>query len=435
MTRIFSAVFLATVMFSAPFFQLPFSVRAQSSTIPISQEYASGDLQVPYYGGGNLRLWYSWVNVNNTHTVFFALHFLNQNPIFTFVGQAYNSSTGQRVFVGNSLLALEVYNDTDHNGYLDADYSIPATELKYTLIMNASQTFTTDAVNKTIVDGVPHYQWGVTYGSIQAFLIKATPPGYGYGGGGSAANALVDHVSMFYDYSIKGNRTFLKTSFQIGSITLSSFTTPTPSLQGLSLSLLYATSTVAARQLTVVTGGSPYDSQSSPVASTFTAAQVNVDNILAYAFQFKDNYTLQTSSPTTHPAVYLASPIGSIPTNALQGQFFDPLLRVQDFVRGQLPDIAGLPSTSNINYTATRFLYRINYPTWSGTAILHDPTYVAYLGKGTGFTNPIPVPSWILYTAAFTGGLALAVAFNGLRRARKPSGPTDAQESIEIVST
>src|SRR5207302_475803 len=215
-------------------------------------------------------------------------------PIFTFVGQAYNSSTGKRVFVGNSLLALEVYNDTNHNGYLDADYSIPATELKYTLIMNASQTFTTDAVNKTIVDGVPHYQWGVTYGSIQAFLIKATPPGYGYGGGTSAANALVDHVSMFYDYSIKGNRTFLK-----------------------------------------------------------------------------------TSSPTTHPAVYLASPIGSIPTNALQGQFFDPLLRVQDFVRGQLPDIAGLPSTSNINYTATKFLYRINYPTWSGTAILHDPTYVA----------------------------------------------------------
>ncbi len=297
--------------------------------------------------------------------VFFALHFLNQNPIFTFVGQAYNSSTGQRVFVGNSLLALEVYNDTDHNGYLDADYSVPGTELRYTLIMNASQTFTTDAVNKTIVDGVPHYQWGVTYGSIQAFLIKATPPGYGYGGGASAANALVDHVSMFYDYSIKGNRTFLKTSFQIGSITLSSYTPPTPSLQGLSLSLLYATSAVASRQLTVATGGSPYDSQSSPVAS----------------------------------------------------------------------NIAGLPSTSNINYTATRFLYRINYPTWSGTAILHDPTYVAYLGKGTGFTNPIPVPSWILYTAAFTGGLALAVAFNGLRRARKPSGPTDGPESIEIVST
>jgi hypothetical protein len=450
-SRVIVTVLLVGVAFSALSSQVPHLASAQSSPIPFSQEYASGDIQTPY-GNGSLQLWYSWVNVNNTHTIFFALHSSQYpSPVFAYVGQAYNTSSGQRVFIGNAMLAMEVYNDTDHNGYFDANYtSSPVkTELAYTMIMNASQTFTPSNITKTTIDGVPHYKWGVTYGNVQAVLVKATPPGYGYSSGGSyAAQAYFDHVSMFYDFSVQGNTTFLKTSYQIGNVTLGSQISGNVTLQNLSLSLLHATLMVASKPLTVVAGGVPFDSQTNPQASGFTGAQVDVDNILAYEFRFKDNYTLMSNPPQSLPALYLASPIDSLPPNALQGYWFEPLLRVQDYVSGQLPDIAGLPSTSNINYSATQLLYRINYPAWSGLPIDHDPTYVAHISAASASspppsqpppsqhptqppTNPPSKPTQAslpvntVYVAVATGLLALIVAISSIRRTRGAVQPID----------
>lgn len=431
-SRVFWASLLTAIVFSALFVYVPpDSAKGQSTTIPISQEYASGDLQVYPY----LQAWYSWVNINNTHTVFLALH-SNQlpSPVFSFVGQAYNTSSGSRVFVGNALLAMEIYNDTNGNGYLDANYATGGTELRYTLIMNASQTFSVFPVNKTLISGVPHYRWGVTYGAIQAILITATAPDYGYGGGIPASYTTIDHVSMFYDYYVSGNTTFLKTSYNIGNVTLVPPTNPGVTLQGLSLSLLHATLTVSSKQLTVVAGSAPYNSQTNTAPSLVTAAQVNVDNILAYEFRFRDNYTLLTNPPAKYPAVYLASPSNSLPPNAFLGQYFTPLVRVQNYVQGSLPDIAGLPATSNLNYSASQFLYRISYPTWSGHGLEHDPTYIAHLGPGS-ITNPPPPatipPTAILAVAIFTGSLALVVSVNKLRHGRKPAPTSEPQAASE----
>src|SRR5436309_7160309 len=326
-------------------------VNAQSSSIPLSQEFASGDLQISTY----LQAWYTWVNVNGTHTIFLALHSQQaQSPVFAFIGQAYNTSSGSRVFVGNALLAMEVYNDTNKNGFLDANYATGSTELKYTLIMNASQTFTTNPVHKTSVNGSPHYIWGITYGSVQAILIKAIAPDYGYGGGIMATDAIIDHVTMFYDYSLSGNTTFLKTSYDVGNVTLASWTPPGITLQGLSLSLLHTTLTVSSKQLTVTASNSPYDSQVNTTPSLVNVAEVKVDNILAYEFRFKDNYTLFQNPATIYPEVSLATPSHSLHTHAFQGAWYDPLLRVQNYVQGQLPDIAGLPSSSILHYTRSR---------------------------------------------------------------------------------
>src|SRR5436309_14781284 len=97
--------------------------------------------------------------------MFLALH-SNQadSPVFSFVGQAYNTSSGSRAFVGNALLAMEVYNDTNNNGYLDANYTSCTTELRYALIMNASQTFTPSPVKKHLTNGTRHYASAITYG-------------------------------------------------------------------------------------------------------------------------------------------------------------------------------------------------------------------------------------------------------------------------------
>src|SRR5437899_3062288 len=96
---------------------------AQSS-VNFSTEYSSGDVQVLPYS----QAWYTWININGTHTIFLALHSTEYpSPVSAFVGESYNTSSGSRVFVANAIMAIEVYNDTDGNGILDAKESEPLT--------------------------------------------------------------------------------------------------------------------------------------------------------------------------------------------------------------------------------------------------------------------------------------------------------------------
>jgi len=291
---------------------------AQSSSIDFSQEYSSGDVQV----FPSLDAWYAWISINGTHTIFLALHsFQAPSPVSAFVGESYNTSDS-RVFVANALMAMEVYNDMNGNGFLDANYAIPSTELLYTIQLNASQSFTTSPVQKTLTNNVPHYDWGVTYGMIQGDLITADPAyNYGYGGGLPASQVLIDHLSLFYDYSITGNTTYLKTSYEIGNVTLVPPTLPNVTLKGLSLSLLHFVLAVSSEGYAVRTNGSSidYDSQTSQTSSQVNTAQIIVPGSTAYEFRFNDNYTLQTNPPVSLRTVYAAAPNNSLPVEAFRG--------------------------------------------------------------------------------------------------------------------
>src|SRR3989441_5444291 len=409
---------LLAVVAQVPLFH---SISAQSSSIDLSKEYASGDVDVfPY-----LQAWYTWININGTHTIFLALHSNQaQSPVSAFVGQGYNTTSGSKVFVANALLAMEVYNDTNGNGYLDANYGAGTTELKYLLVMNASQTFTVNPVQKTITSGTAHYSWGVTYGNVQAILIKAASPNYGYTGGLAASYTSIDHVSFSYDYSLIGNTTYLKTSYDIGNVVLVPPIDPGVTLQGLSFSLLHATLAVASHQLSVVAGSNPYDSQTSASPSLVTAAQLTVDNGLTYEFRFRDNYTLVKTPPETHPALYVASPSNSLPAGVFGGQDYIPLIRVQDYVRNKLPDFAGLPSTSDLSYATSRLIYRVSYPVWSGYGLKHDPTYVAHFVVSTS-SPTVPLLSGLLILTIAAIGIvvvfALVLVVSLISRARRHS--------------
>jgi len=394
---------------------------AQSS-VNFSTEYSSGDVQVLPYS----QAWYTWININGTHTIFLALHSTEYpSPVSAFVGESYNTSSGSRVFVANAIMAIEVYNDTDGNGILDANYATGQTELLYTIVMNASQTFQPTTVTKTSVDGVSHYRWGVTYGSIQAILVKysAGIVGSPYGGGLPASYANIDHFTFSYDYSVVGNATFLKTSYEIGNVTLVPPTSPNVTLKSLSLSLLHFTFAVSSEGYAVRLNGSStdFDSQTSQTSSGINVAQVIVPNSLAYEFRFNDNYTLLTNPPVSLRAVYEAAAANSLPSSAFQGQGALDLIRVQDYVRAALPSIAGLPSSSDLNYTTSKLIYRISYPTWGGVGIKHDPTYVGYYVPNLILTS-LPVPGFpmiIVYLAVAVAVVATITAVFVVKRTRE----------------
>src|SRR5947209_3514252 len=60
------------------------SVSAQSSSIDLSKEYSSGDVDVFTY----LQAWYTWININGTHTIFLALHSNQaQSPVSALSGR------------------------------------------------------------------------------------------------------------------------------------------------------------------------------------------------------------------------------------------------------------------------------------------------------------------------------------------------------------
>jgi len=419
-----SAVIVAIVMIAFSAVILPALVHtrllAQSSSIDISTEYSSGDVQVL----PSSLAWFTWVNVNGTHTIFLALHSTQYpSPVSAFVGESYNTSSGSRVFVANAIMAIEVYNDTNGNGILDASYATGQTELLYTIVMNASQTFQPTPVSKISVNGVSHYRWGVTYGSIQAILVKysAGIVGSPYGGGLPASYANIDHFTFSYDYSVAGNATFLKTSYEVGNVTLVPPTSPNVTLKGLSLSLLHFTFAVSSGGYAVRLNGSSIDfnSQTSQTSSGINVAQVVVPNSVAYEFRFNDNYTLLTNPPVSLRAVYEAASSNSLPSGAFQGQGALDLIRVQDYVRAALPSIAGLPSSSDLNVSTSRLIYRISYPTWGGIGVKHDPTYVAYYVPNL-IAPSVPGPwGFAVYLAIAVVITAVAVVL--VRRTRKNS--------------
>ena len=136
---------------------LPTAAGSGASGIDTSQAYASGFIS------GNQSAWYTWVNVQGVKLVFLALYSpVVNSPVFTFVGQEYNHSSGNPVFVGNSLMLMEVFNDTNHNGILDVNYTSGHSELKYTVFMNSSQSFVPTPVSENSSGGILHLRWGST---------------------------------------------------------------------------------------------------------------------------------------------------------------------------------------------------------------------------------------------------------------------------------
>ncbi len=215
-----------------------------------------------------------------------------------------------------------------------------------------------------------------------------------------------------------GNATFLKTSYEIGNVTLVPPTLPKVTLKGLSLSLLHFT-LVVGNPYDVTANGSAYDSQTSQTSTKVNDAQISLLGSRAYEFRFNDNYTLLTNPPVSLRAVYAAASSNSLPTGAFQGQGSTDIIRVQDYVRAALPSIAGLPASSDLNYNASKLIYRISYPTWGGIGVKHDPTYVAYYIPHLILTSlPVPFdPTILVYLAVAAAAVAIA-AFLVVKRSR-----------------
>ncbi len=379
----FSAYFLVTLISASAifgFFVFPgINSAFGQGSVDVNSEYSSGTIGDPY---GDLALWYAWVNRNGTQVLFLAYQsYLHRPPVTTFLGQRYVTESGEEAFVGSTLMALEVYNDTNGNGIPDFNRTFGLTtegqtEVLYELRVNSSAGFEASPVTKTSTQGVPHYRWGMSYRGIDAFLESETR--------GIVATLTLERLDFSYDFCIEGNRSYVKTNFEIGKLMeLEPQQGLAVSLDGLSLSLLYGTTVLSPKGYFTSVDGLPFDPKTSSTSSAPAALdEIKIENVTAYEFCFAQNYTawddLQSKNvqSLSTAAANWTLPWGSV-------DWF--LVQFENVLRDVFPRISSINQPVSLDLDESSFLYRVCYPVWGGDVIEHDPVYVAHLSpEGAG---------------------------------------------------
>jgi hypothetical protein len=305
-------------------------------------------------------------------------------PIANIIGQHLRLADSSEVFVASAIDGMEVYRDLNGDGIPQANFTSGESEILYFMYSNTSETYSMTPIQKVLDNNVTHYKWSFTYGTVGAYLQNVTTHL------GVDVRMILDHLTLSYDFSLNGNVSNLKTNFDIGKagnievfdpVALEYVPSSEFSLNGLSLSLLYATATYASKPYSTSVNGQPYNSsttQSSAVDAEI--AQIAVADTKAYDFIFGGNYTLNRGEPIEiYEAKAEAAALSSLPI-----KFFGPVVRGISFFRDELNLTAlfgGSWPNINTNYDASSLVYRICFPVWDGLQIVHDPVYVGYVAS------------------------------------------------------
>ena len=394
----------------------PFNIVNASSILPQADlEYTNGTLasnNVPF------KVWYNWVNVSGTQVIYYAAYttpdYPYPVPIANIIGQHFSLADGTQVFIASALSELEVYRDLNGDGIPQTRTGSGENEILYYIYSNMSQGYSMAPIQKTTVDSVPHYQWSFTYQNAYAYLQNANARV------GVIARMLFEHLTLNYDFSVSGNVSDLKTSFDIGKVANLEIldSSQFSSFDGLSLALLYATATYTSVPYSTSVNGQPYDSSTADSAVGAEVAEVKVDDVKAYDFIFGGNYTLFRDGGTesyganveTYEAKAQAVAIAGLPTiygPAVRSiSFFGDQLNLSDIFGGSWPNV-------NSNYESSSLIYRICFPVWDGMQIEHDPTFLGYIYDN----QEIPeIPTIALGIIPIIIATSLALIFQRKRR-------------------
>ena len=424
LTQLFASTAIAlllTVMIFALFPQSEsFNLASASTIVPqADMEYSNGTLSS---NNAPFKVWYTWVNVSNTQVLYYAAYTTPDYPfpvpIANIIGQHFSLDDGTQVFIASALSELEVYRDLNGDGIPQTNTGSGENEVLYYIYSNMSQGYSMTPIQKTTIDSVPHYQWSFTYQNVYAYLQNANARV------GVIARMFFEHLTLNYDFSVNGNVSDLKTSFDIGKVTNLEVLEPSEfsSFDGLSLALLYATATYTSKPYSTSVNGQPYDSSTADSAIGADAAEIKVDAVKAYDFLFGGSYALYRDGSTethgasveTYEAQAQAVPVAGLPTiygpTVRSINFFSDQLNLGDLFGGSWPNV-------NSNYESSSLIYRICFPVWDGMQIEHDPTFLGYIYNNQEIPE-MPIIALVVIPIIIASSLALLFQRNR-QRSRK----------------
>ncbi|MHA2139310.1 MAG: hypothetical protein ACW98G_15605 [Candidatus Hodarchaeales archaeon] len=386
------------------------SVAITNEDIPIDSEYASGIITQQ---DTTMKISYAWVNSNSSEflsiTMFDDIY---KVALFRpFFGQSYKVDNSE-FFVGTVLTGFELFQDTNGNNVLDQ-----AEELKYYIMLNASQEYILPTIEKTIVDNVTKYNWKVCYLEIDGFFNPYEGP--------YMARTIIDSLNLSYIYEIHENHTELKLAIEMGEWDAYEFDfgfnpdvlirIEDIDLSEYSLSLLFGTtvSSEESFELTQYNGSTGLED-----------LRVEVNGVPIFQSLFQDTYDLGLNG-SAYQATTTPASVDTLYDDQLQ--FWGTPASFYSWWQDWFPSMSNLTSVPAIGLEEVSFLYRICYPTWGGEAFNHDPRYRALfdgeLNLPTTTTNPTSNPKTttteitsIEISAAFFAIVLLAIPFTRKRR-------------------
>lgn len=411
---VFGMLFVALCFASFPRFPF-YDYASASSNLPVGDaEYANGTITAR---DSPLLIAYDWINVSGTQVISYVLYtnsdYPYPTPVASLVVQHLQLFDGTNVFVVSALDKMELYRDLNGDGIPQANFTSGTSEILYWMYINMSDSYNIIPIQKTIEGTVPHYQWGFTYVNVYAYLENATGPL------GVVAKLILDHLTLSYDFSLNGSISNLKTGFGIGKLAnLTVLDSSQLSLDGLSLALLYPTSTYASEPYSTYVDDQPYNStNANDSAVEAEVARVAVNDTKAFDFVFGSNYTLtRGDNNETHATKAEAAALSSIPPTETEGgpivwqtSFLGDELNLNEFFGGSWPDVT-------IDYSVSPLIYRICFPVWDGMQIQNDPNFVGYLFSST----QIPEIHAIVVVAPMFIAATLLVLVFAKKRAHAP---------------
>ncbi|MHA2278580.1 MAG: hypothetical protein ACXAC2_22610, partial [Candidatus Kariarchaeaceae archaeon] len=302
---------------------------------------------------------------------------------------------GTEFFLSHTIAGFEIFEDVNSNGFIDSHE-----EIKYFVMLNATQGFTFgDVTNTTTPDGII-YRWSSSYFDIDGFLVQgggeptsSEPPGTYTTSIGSFSlknspslasetektqqnemmKTIISSFNISYMVEETDNYTDLSIKYDIGSWDAYSFTFDeffnevrigTVDLTGLGLSILYTS---------IVRSNVVVESVETSTDDVLSEIKIIANNEVLFEADLDESYTL-AGNPKKIPVKTVIAPKDTfLQDQTLQWAIFDDFLEnIREWYDSEF-ELHAIPSSEIPEQEI--FNYRISYPDWSGEVINHDPVY------------------------------------------------------------
>ncbi len=359
-------ILLALIIMALIISQVSIGTTANILGIPTNQETAHGTITYK-----NTEFDYAWFNTTLLDGLLFNYHMpvglpSIMNPIQLFHLKMKNNS---EVFVSNSLIAVEIYNDINQNNILDADYTSGSTELMYLLYPNASVNYMIEGPEKHRDNC---FTWSVRYDQPQ--IIGNSDPVY------SNENTIIELIFDYFEF--RYNYTFIESSNDVQGIVkldinIGKVISATKiSLNGKEaitipkqwgLSLLFSLSTSYSHR------SRTYEAYE----NRLTYIKLGDGKKDFFEARLYDNYTYNDNGVNkTYPAYCVFTTEKSISPE--ERQVLTTSTYAYQFANEFINSILESSSQLYLDPITATCSYRIEYPVWQGLEIRHDPIFKIY---------------------------------------------------------
>lgn len=372
--RIFFVIFVISVLI--------FSINSGSAALNTDQ-YTSGSYIASFNGFTYGNIVYKSIESNGNSVATIETDFGGIAPFHPYFAQSLNIN-GTMFYLSNSIGGFEIFNDTNHNGYIDS-----INEMAYYVLLNATQGFTYSNISESTVGNDSIYTWSSDYYNIDGFPV-VNPD---YAGqlpqlsSGQSRKVIIPSFNITYTVTNSVNTSDLSIKYDIGAWNAYVFHSGNNyndiidgpmNLTGFGLSIIYTS---------VIRSNEPVTKIDNSNGGIISNIEFTYNSKPIFESVLNDTYTLNNNSTQLPVKTVIADPNTTISDQNTNWRLTHDYLDSLEQWNSSIENLPSIPD--NTVPIQQMFNYRICYPQWNGELINHDPVYKIYK-FGSKLTNIAP---------------------------------------------